>query len=412
MNQKLRVKTALAHRPPDQVPIGEFGIDYDMVERVIGRPTYWRSRNRAIKAFWDGKRDEVVESLKEDVVDLVKELDYDLIPVHLVPPKSFPPQKIKTLGEGNYEDSYGQKWGYSAGNDSLLLLERPRREMTSEDDIIRVFESEIAGRMGFRIAGRDESGYSLELIDDSCLELVRHVVSKFGKDRFIVARGFEEGAGSPAPLYFSEFECASLFFGGAFEDFCVALAWQPRLVEKAFELCTEINLAMAREFIREGVDAIMPAGDFAASSGPMISPSSIRRVFFPGVKKLVDYAHGRGVYAFTHNCGNNWLILAILIEAGFDAWQSIQAKTGQMDLGRLKERYGGRLTFWGGINVETLQDGSPDEIEEEVRRALHQAAPGGGFIAGASNSVAFGSSYDCYMRALETVRRYGKYPIG
>ncbi len=129
------------------------------------------------------------------------------------------------------------------------------------------------------------------------------------------------------------------------------------------------------------------------------------------MKKLCEYGHQRGVKVLTHNCGNNWDILDILLEAGYDGWQSIQSRTAGMNLQRLKEQYGSRLTLWGGINLETLHQGTPDEITREVKDALRHTAPGGGFILGTSNSVAFGSSYDNYMAALETLYRYGDYPV-
>jgi len=46
-----------------------------------------------------------------------------------------------------------------------------------------------------------------------------------------------------------------------------------------------------------------------------------------------------------------------------------------------------------------------------VLYALKYAAPGGGFILGTSNSVCYGSRYDNYMAALETLHKYGNYPV-
>ena len=62
MNSKERVLATLDHKKPDRVPIGEWGIDHDTVEKIIGRDTYWRNRRKETLALWAGKRDEVVES--------------------------------------------------------------------------------------------------------------------------------------------------------------------------------------------------------------------------------------------------------------------------------------------------------------------------------------------------------------
>ncbi len=44
MLPKERVIAALEHREGDRVPIGEIGADWEVVERAIGRPTYYRSK--------------------------------------------------------------------------------------------------------------------------------------------------------------------------------------------------------------------------------------------------------------------------------------------------------------------------------------------------------------------------------
>ncbi|MBN1445482.1 MAG: hypothetical protein JW957_05195 [Candidatus Omnitrophica bacterium] len=411
MNSKERVIQTLAHIEPDRVPFGEWGIDHDIVEKVIGRDTYWRNKKKVILALWSGKRDEVVESYKKDLVELTKKLDYDLVPVHLVPPAGLPPQKIEQTDENTWRDGRGQTWKYSQGNDAILLVDSPVKSFKSRDELREYFESELVKRFGFKIKNRTGNGYDMKLDDESRLDLVRHAVNQLGNEKFIIGRGFEEGVGNIDPLYLSEFEVAMVFFGGNLENFLLNIAMKPELVQEAFNLYTEINIAAAKAMIDAGVDAVMPGGDFSDSNGPMVSPESIRRIFLPGMKKLSTYCHQRGVRVMSHNCGNNWKIMDILIEAGYESWQSIACKTASMDLKRLKEEYGEKISFWGGINIETLVDGTPEENENDVLYALKYAAPGGGFIMGTSNSVCFGSKYENYMSALETLHKYGDYPI-
>jgi len=411
MTSKERVVTTLEHREPDRVPVGEWGVDHDVAEKVLRRETLFRFKAETTLALWEGKRDEVVDAYKRDLVELVTRLDHDLVPVFLVPPAGLEAQEVEKLGSDSFKDSWGQVWRYSAGNDSMLLLERPKRSFETTDDLRNYFESELVSRFGFRIKEKDDQGYRLELDDPSRLELVNYVVENLGKEKFIFARGFEEDVGNVEPLYFSEFEAMTIFFGGTIEDFYITLAMRPDLVAEAARLYTFVSRAMAEVFLEAGVDAVMPGGDFSTAQGPMISPASIREMFYPIMKGVAERARESRKFALTHNCGNNWLILDILVAAGFHGWQSIQIKTADMDLGRLKEKYGGTLGLWGGINLETLIDGRPDETRQEVIEALRTAAPGGGFILGTSNSVAYGSSYDNYMAALDALHEFGDYPV-
>ncbi len=397
MTSKQRVLKALDRKEPDKVPIGEWGIDHDTAEKVLGRPTYWRNRKAETLAFWEGRRDEVVQSWKEDLVELIEKLDQDLVPVMMVPPKGMLPTPMRRIDEGTWEDSSGQLYRHTAANDAILCIEsNPPRAFRSPDEVRDHFEQSVVPAAGFSIRARTDKGYQLDLVDDSRLELVRFVVKRLGRERFLFARDFSEWEGP---------------FGGHDADFYMSTATNPELVKLHFDLVTELHLARARVYLDEGVDAIMPGGDFSDSNGPLVSPATIRSLFLPGMRRLSDFVHDRGARMMSHNCGNNWKILDILVDAGYEGIQSIQSKTATMDLKLMKERHGAEMAFWGGINIETLHDGTPSDNREDVRYALRHAAPGGGFILGTSNSVSYGSNYENYMAALETCHRFGDYPL-
>lgn len=67
MTPKERVWAALRHEEPDRVPLAEFAIDYPVIEAILGRETFCRGHFKEVKAYWEGRRDEVVESYKRDV---------------------------------------------------------------------------------------------------------------------------------------------------------------------------------------------------------------------------------------------------------------------------------------------------------------------------------------------------------
>jgi uroporphyrinogen-III decarboxylase len=72
-----------------------------------------------------------------------------------------------------------------------------------------------------------------------------------------------------------------------------------------------------------------------------------------------------------------------------------------MEVGRLKALFGDHLAFWGGVPVENLITGTPEDVRYDVRIALERGAPGNGFILGPSHSVAFGTKYDNFMAMLD-----------
>ena len=66
MTPKRRVMMALEHREPDRVPLGEIIVECDMVEQVLGHESFLRGHFKTDRAYWEGHRDEVVDSLKRD----------------------------------------------------------------------------------------------------------------------------------------------------------------------------------------------------------------------------------------------------------------------------------------------------------------------------------------------------------
>jgi hypothetical protein len=75
LTSKARVRLAIAHREPDRLSVGEMGIDYPIIEQVLGHPTFYRAHGKERAAIWAGRRDEVVQSQKSDLIALVRAIE-------------------------------------------------------------------------------------------------------------------------------------------------------------------------------------------------------------------------------------------------------------------------------------------------------------------------------------------------
>jgi uroporphyrinogen-III decarboxylase len=126
-----------------------------------------------------------------------------------------------------------------------------------------------------------------------------------------------------------------------------------------------------------------------------------REFALPGIRERVRNIHEQyRLPVMKHACGNNTKLLDMFVEAGYDAYQSIQKSAG-MDLAAIKEHYGGHFTPWGGIPVEYLVSGSRDDIRGEVRHAMDVYKRGGGYIFGSTHSIAVGTKYDNFMTMVD-----------
>jgi uroporphyrinogen decarboxylase len=83
-----------------------------------------------------------------------------------------------------------------------------------------------------------------------------------------------------------------------------------------------------------------------------------------------------------------------------------------MDTKRLKKEFGDRLAFWGGVDTQkVLPYGSPQDVEEEVKKRIADLAPGGGYILTAVHNIQAGVSPENICTMYDAAREYGTYPI-
>jgi len=134
--------------------------------------------------------------------------------------------------------------------------------------------------------------------------------------------------------------------------------------------------------------------------------STFHTFILPGLVRQVEAVHARGGYFVKHTDGNVWSILEMLVDAGIDGWHGIQPSIG-MDLKLLKERYGEKLCFFGGVNCETLVAGTPEQIRTEVKYAVEHAGAGGGLVITCGNVLQPGTLLENYLEARQAVRDYG-----
>ncbi len=378
MNAKERVSAALALREPDRIPYGEFSIDSDTVARIIGHETYVRAKADVQIAFWEGRREEVVQSWKEDTVDLFRKLGcLDVINLSamassLAPPKDHVPDPPRRIDETTWEDGDGRIYKLSEKTRDITVVHDPTvwtRDYSPED-----FPEESEA----------------EIPDDSVFEVIDYVIERIGADHFVLGP-----AGS---------EVGMVLLGGI-ERGLTEYITNPETVKAA----GRHHLRQANEsdsyYIRPGTDGVFWGQDWAYKNGPLISPAMFREFVLPLLTARVEHVkRSHHLPVIQHACGNNWKLLDMFVEAGFDCYQSIQP-TAEMDIKAVKDAYGDRMCLWGGVPVEHLCGGTMEEIREDVRYAVQWAAPGGGFILGASHSIAVGTIYDNYMAMLDEFER-------
>lgn len=382
MTSKERVKAVLSHEVPDKVPWGEWAVDFDTVERIIGHETYYRAKARSTLALWEGRRDEVVQSWKEDGIEFFRKMkSFDIINIAamasgIAPPKDYKYETPRRIDETTWEFSDGTVYKYSEITADLTKMYDPHvgeRQYRPED-----FEGEV----------------TIEPPDESCFEVVDAFIDEFGGERFLMGP-----AGDEIGLYLlgGDFEEG----GGGFAYGLMQLLDNPETVRAAVAMEIRRNNLLDEYYIRSGQDAVAWGQDFSGTQGPFVSPQMFRDFALPAIKERVRNVHEKhGLPVMKHACGNNNTLLDMFVEAGYDSYMSIQP-TAHMDLGEVKRKYGDRFVPWGGLAVELLVSGGPKEVKETVKTALDSYKEGGRYIFGSSHSIAVGTKGDNFLAMLE-----------
>ena len=378
-----RVMAALDHREPDRIPWGEHSIDYNVYEDVLGRETLVQAKMKQTQAYWDGRRDEVVEHYKRDRLDLIRALDMDIVFVNAVPPKGHAPAPLEKLAEDTYRDAQGRILQVSSVTHDLMPIRQhynPNYTPPTVESLQRQIDHVDDAPLGDP--------------HDSSWEFVRHAVKEMKATHFIMVMCGD--LGFPG-------------FGATEEEFWMSLLLEPEVCRKLAELRGRQMLREVELYAQLGVDGIMPCGDLGSSTGLLASPEIYREMVYPWHKAHVEAAHRHGLRVLKHCCGHVWPVIDELAEV-YDAYEGIQA-SGGMDIRRLKESVGDRTCLWGGIWHEHIIAGTPDDIRADARYAFEHAAPGGGYIMGSSHSLAVGAKIENILTMKRCRDQWGTYPI-
>jgi len=147
--------------------------------------------------------------------------------------------------------------------------------------------------------------------------------------------------------------------------------------------------------------------DFGSNLGPLMSPRMFETFFLPVYKEMISYWKTKGLRnVILHYDSNCWVILDILIDAGFTGIQGIYPGAN-MSIPAVKAKYGDRLTLVGGVcNITVLAPGPKEKIERTVWEIAEVARDGGVAIGAHSIEEDIAPEhYEYYVAALEEVDR-------
>jgi len=192
------------------------------------------------------------------------------------------------------------------------------------------------------------------------------------------------------------------------ESFMYLLYDQPDLVERVMDIFLDYHLRLIETIADLPYHLYYIGDDIASSTGPLISPALLERLWAPRAQRLIRAALATGRPIIFHCCGMLAPILPYLVKWGVQAVHPIQPVAN--DIYAIRARYGDRLTLVGNIDVDSvLTRGSPDRVRADVREHIERLAGGGSYVVCSSHSIIDSIPPENYLALVRATREFGAY---
>lgn len=194
------------------------------------------------------------------------------------------------------------------------------------------------------------------------------------------------------------------------ENMLVGMALDPEWIEDMITVFSDLTLRLQEIlFEKEGYpDGIWYYEDMGFKQRPFMSPAMYKELIFPAHKKTFDYAHSKNLPVVVHSCGFIEPLLPHMIEAGMDCLQVLEVKAG-MDLLRVYDNYGDKISLMGGIDVRKLYTNDKKQIDEELESKIPIVMKNNGFVLHSDHSIPRTVDYDILQYYFQRGKELGTY---
>ena len=247
------------------------------------------------------------------------------------------------------------------------------------------------------------------------------------------AAGIVDGLAEEAQQLYEQTDLAIMGrFGGpimemgtylrGFERWLMDLILYPDFTREMLNKIADIQIALDEAGIRAAgkyLSVFKVSGeDLGMQDRPLFSMKVWKDLIFPILERrwraarqaLDQYAPQ--VKIMLHSDGAIRPLIPDFIAAGIDLLDPVQPMCKGMDLELLKQDFGDRLSFHGGVDTQHfLPFGTPQQVADETKRCIDALGQGGGLILASSHYIQADVPPENVVAMYKTALEYGKYPL-
>lgn len=177
----------------------------------------------------------------------------------------------------------------------------------------------------------------------------------------------------------------------------------PEKVHELMRFCTDAIKLVCSDFAALGAGFTLCD---PVASGTILRKDDYLSFVFPYTRELVEHFHGLGCSVTYHICGNTTKILEPMVDTGVD----VLSIDNIVDLEDTKRRVGDRICIAGNVApVKIMLEGTPEDVEEGVKRCLDQAwdSPKG-YVLATGCGIPNAAPAENVFRFMDAARKYGR----
>jgi len=347
MNSRERMQTVLDHKLPDRVPLGELWID-----------------PKIVNALAPGK----------DCNTLVEELEMDIV---TVPTMIYEPHEVEWVD--TEKRIFRDKWGglQIQPQEGVPIHTEPAL-IESPEDLARYTPPDPA--------------------DSPVPDKIRKLKERYPNGEKAICCVAESGW-APA-----------ISLRGGLGNFLLDFGLRPEFVKDLLTVGRDYYIELFKLVVEAGADIILLGDDYSDKNGPMMSPRQFDELILPCDATVIAAIKRTGAYCIKHTDGDIRKIMDQLVGTGLDCLGPLEPVPG-MELDKIFEKYPGKITVMGNINIDLLSRGTEEEVVAATKRCLAEVSAVGPHIMSSANTISESVKPENFLAMIRTTQEYGVYPI-
>jgi uroporphyrinogen decarboxylase len=230
-------------------------------------------------------------------------------------------------------------------------------------------------------------------------EKAKRDINIYGKEYFVIG-----------DVEISLFELAWHLTG--LEKYMVAMLCDEPWLNLLNDRIEEWSTGLALQLVKAGVDAIWLGEDLGSQTSTLISPDEWRTRFKPRHKRMIELLRRENpdIIIIMHSDGAVAPLIDDFIEIGVDVYNPVQPNVHGSDPQELKDKYGSKINFFGGIDQQLLlPSGDIKIIRSEIKERISILGKNRGYLLAPAHILQPDVSTDTIEEMILAAKEFGNY---